>query len=449
MQAMDNTTTDPALAARLREAFIYTFPVHDLAQVRWQITQNPQNRNRVPVNGLLHYRRLLDHRARTVTQPNNDTLYSLSYLALHGGPMLLRLPDMGERYYSIALLDIFTNNFACIGNRTTGSEAAEFLLAGPDWSGDAPAGARLIRCPSNDVWLLGRLLVDGEHDLQAVHASQDAIRLEPVGSRVGTRVGSQEGPQDTGGGGLLETVPDEADPARYLDLVNEVLGRNPVPDDERALVASFAEVGIRPGHRHAYGDLPTPIQQAWRALLPALRKELARTPGFGNGSESGPWQSGPDHLGNFGKDYTYRAHVSLIGLGALERAEAIYATCVNDAAGERLDGARAYRLHIPPAMPVDAFWSLSMYEFAPDGRRFFTENPIGRYTIGDRTPGLQVNADGSIDLWLQHARPEPAREANWLPAPAGRFSLTLRYYHPREALLSRRFEQPAPEPIET
>lgn len=435
MQATEQTTTDPALAARVREAFIYTFPVHDLAQVRWQITQNPQNRNRVPVNGLLHYRRLLDHRARTVTQPNNDTLYSLSYLALHDGPMLLRLPDMGERYYSVALLDIFTNNFACIGNRTTGTQAGEYLLAGPGWSGDAPAGAQLIRCPSNDVWLLGRLLVDGEHDLPAVHALQDAIRLEPVGR------------PDAGTSGLLDTVPDEADPDRYLELVNEVLGRNPVPEDERELVAGFAEVGIRPGHRAAYAGLPMPVQQAWREMLPALRKALARTPGFGNGTESGPWQSGPDHLGNFGKDYTYRAHVSLIGLGALERAEAIYATCVSDTAGERLDGARAYRLHIPPAMPVDAFWSLSMYEFAPDGRRFFTDNAIGRYTIGDRTPGLQVNADGSIDLWLQHARPEPGREANWLPAPAGRFSLTLRYYHPRKALLSRRFQQPAPEPI--
>lgn len=435
MQATEQTTTDPALAARVREAFIYTFPVHDLAQVRWQITQNLQNRNRVPVNGLLHYRRLLDHRARTVTQPNNDTLYSLSYLALHDGPMLLRLPDMGERYYSVALLDIFTNNFACIGNRTTGTQAGEYLLAGPGWSGDAPAGAQLIRCPSNDVWLLGRLLVDGKHDLPAVHALQDAIRLEPVGR------------PDAGTSGLLDTVPDEADPDRYLELVNEVLGRNPVPEDERELVAGFAEVGIRPGHRAAYAGLPMPVQQAWREMLPALRKALARTPGFGNGTESGPWQSGPDHLGNFGKDYTYRAHVSLIGLGALERAEAIYATCVSDTAGERLDGVRAYRLHIPPAMPVDAFWSLSMYEFAPDGRRFFTDNAIGRYTIGDRTPGLQVNADGSIDLWLQHARPEPGREANWLPAPAGRFSLTLRYYHPRKALLSRRFQQPAPEPI--
>lgn len=434
MESTD-VTIDPALAARLREAFVYTFPVHDLAQVRWQITQNPQNRNRVPVNGLLHYRRLLDHRARTVTQPNNDTLYSLSYLALHGGPMRLRLPDMGERYCSVALLDIFTNNFACLGSRTTGTRAAEFLLAGPGWTGETPAGTQLIRCPSNDVWLLGRLLVDGEHDLPAVHALQDAIRLEPLERR------------DAGDGDLLDTVPDEADPARYLDLVNEVLGRNPVPDDERGLVAGFAQVGIRPGQRHVYAELAMPVRQAWRAMLPALRKELARTPGFGNGKESGPWQSGPDHLGNFGKDYTYRAHVSLIGLGALERAEAIYATCVTDADGERLDGARTYRLHIPPAMPVDAFWSLSMYEFAPDGRRFFTDNAIGRYTIGDRTPGLQVNADGSIDLWLQHARPEPAREANWLPAPAGRFSLTLRYYHPQQALLSRRFVQPAPEQI--
>jgi len=156
------------------------------------------------------------------------------------------------------------------------------------------------------------------------------------------------------------------------------------------------------------------------------------------------WMVRGPEIGNFGTHYALRAAIALGGLAALEPVEAVYATRNVDDAGERLDGHRCYRLRIPPAgLPTDSFWSLSMYEATPDGRLFFTDNPIGRYTIGDRTPGLAHAADGSLEIALQHAPPsEAAARANWLPAPAGLFILTLRAYLPRPALREWRTELP-------
>jgi hypothetical protein len=87
---------------------------------------------------------------------------------------------------------------------------------------------------------------------------------------------------------------------------------------------------------------------------------------------------------------------------------------------------------------VHAFWSLTMY----NDRRFFVDNPLNRYAIGDRDP-LEFNADGSLDLLIQHTRPVERVEANWLPAPAADFNLILRMYWPRSEALDGTWAPPA------
>ena len=147
------------------------------------------------------------------------------------------------------------------------------------------------------------------------------------------------------------------------------------------------------------------------------------------------WIRPPREIGNFGDDYLYRALVALSGLAALEPAEATYLTCNTDQDHRGLDGKQRYVLRFPPGQmpPAKAFWSLTMYDVTPDGRAFFTDNPISRYAIGDRTEGLQYGADGSLEIHLQHERPAEALIANWLPAPAGKFILMLRMYWPDES----------------
>ena len=176
-------------------------------------------------------------------------------------------------------------------------------------------------------------------------------------------------------------------------------------------------------------------------MLASLKGSIA-----GDAKPVDGWYYTPPQIGRFGTDYNYRAVVALNALLALEPAEAVYPSAETDARGEPLTGDRRYRLHVPATgIPVDAFWSLSMYEVADDGRLFFTPNPVDRYAIGDRTRGLKKNVDGSIDLLIQRETPGGADEANWLPTPPGRFKLVFRGYQPQADVLDQRFRLPAVE----
>lgn len=155
------------------------------------------------------------------------------------------------------------------------------------------------------------------------------------------------------------------------------------------------------------------------------------------------WSYQPPGIADFGENDRLRAAVALGGMAALGEAEAMYFHANYDASGTRLNGANSYRWRVPPGgVPVDAFWSLTMYTVTPEGRYFFVENPINRYSIGDRTPGLVVGPDGSFDILIQRQAPDGAMAANWLPAPEGPLRLALRAYLPRAQLRNRTWRVP-------
>ncbi|MGH8786198.1 MAG: DUF1214 domain-containing protein [Cupriavidus necator] len=223
-----------------------------------------------------------------------------------------------------------------------------------------------------------------------------------------------------------------------------MLGRNPPPSYEAQLLTRFAEVGIDGKRR--WVTLPAELQAIWQAAWPALHKGLAAPPEDAEQTSNG-WHYSSARAGNFGTDYGLRARIALRGLLALESVEACYAGTAVDEGGQPLSGAHRYRLRLAPGnLPVNAFWSLSMYAREPDGRSYFVANPIERYAIGDRTAGLIMGDDGTIDIWIQQDAPlEPARRANWLPAPAGAFRVTLRAYEPRAEFRDGRVRLPALE----
>jgi hypothetical protein len=144
-------------------------------------------------------------------------------------------------------------------------------------------------------------------------------------------------------------------------------------------------------------------------------------------------------LGRYGHAHLLRACIAMKGIAALAAEEAVYATADFDDTGTHLSGLHQYELYFPPGQlpPVDALWSVSLY----GADRFFVNNPIRRYAIGDRTAGLQYEPDGGLRIVIQHAA--PATTVNWLPAPAGRFYLILRLYHPRAEFLEGRYTIPA------
>jgi hypothetical protein len=135
-----------------------------------------------------------------------------------------------------------------------------------------------------------------------------------------------------------------------------------------------------------------------------------------------------------------RAVAARGGLWGNHGYEADYAFVWTDDEGQPLDGANRYELRLESPPPVDAFWSLTMYD-VPDF--YLVANPIDRYSIGDRTPGLRTAEDGSVTISMQASAPGPDEESNWLPAPAGRFRPILRMYQPQKAILDGTYVLPA------
>jgi hypothetical protein len=408
------------LEALVESAFEYAYPLFAVAQTRYRAVQDPGNPNRHAPNTVKHERQLSDPTSRWITAPNNDTLYSNAWLDLSSGPVRIRVgAQPAGRYWSLAFMDAFTNHFAMIGQRLDGSDPVDVTLVGPSQH-DAVLPGRILRAPGNDVWLFSRWLVDGVDDLANSHAMQDRLEvLPPSGASYRARV-----------------VPSQStDPRTFMAVVNESLARNPPPPSEAHLFEGWAAVGLRPGAVDAWQSISEDAQEAWAGQIDSLHDKL-RQAGTSGRREIQGWVASAADIGNFGKNFALRASVALGGLGALEPAEAMYFVKYKDDVMQPLNGRNRYLLRVPPeGIPADSFWSFSMYELTAQGKRVFVENPISRYSIGNGTLGLLRNADGSLDIALQHAAPTEGRLfANWLPAPAGPFQIALRTYLPHPEL---------------
>jgi hypothetical protein len=432
-----------------RRATVYLFPVYEMYRTRWRATVDEANPLRQKLNRFRHLPGLADHRARAVTTPNHDTLYSAAWLDLSLEPLFLTVPPVGDLYYSYAFLDLFTNNFAYVSHRLHGGHPPTHMIAGPAWNGDVSSEVRLVRAPTNSVWLLGRLLVDSPQEVERARILQARVLLETPDMRNERRILETRELMRQRTTAPPEPVadwpaPNASNPFDIFEVGARALRESPLGDHERAVLETFAPLKLRPGRKF---DLRAFSEIEQRAIRAGIEQGIAeiRAAGGRAGRTIDGWTYGERHLGNFGDDYLYRAVTALTGLGALEPAEAVYMACNTDSAGRPLSGANRYRLSFPAdgLPPARAFWSLSMYEVTPEGRAFFIDNPIGRYAIGDRTEGLVKEADGSLTLWLQRERPDGERAANWLPAPAGPMRLVMRAYEPEQSLIDGRYRLPA------
>jgi hypothetical protein len=319
-------------------------------------------------------------------------------------------------------MDAFTDNFAYIGTRATKGKGGTFWLAGPTWAGQAPAGVTLLRSSTNDVWMLGRTLVDGPEDMAAARALQTQITVKPT---------KPDLPAKPYGVKCVNVQ----DPANFLGVVNDILARSPGGKGQTARAAQFAKYGI------TAQASPEQLEQ-WRAYLPGGLDKLKDKFMFQDMVVNG-WGYQEKGVGDFGTNDFLRAGIALGGLAALGEEEAMYFQSTKDETGAPLSGANKYVWRVPAAgIPTNSFWSLTMYQAEPDGRYFLVKNTINRFSIGDRTRGLVKNADGSIDIMIQRDQPTGEKAANWLPAAAGPMRMSLRTYLPKPELLSRTWKVP-------
>jgi hypothetical protein len=410
--------------ADIRAAFLYSYPYHEFMRLRYIAMHDTTAPTYTTLNAFRHARQLATPDDHWANAPINDTLYSTAWLDVGSSPVILSLPDTADRYYVIALIGANLDTFGYLGRRKTGTKARTVALNGPDWQGPIPPADQVIRAISPDIYLNMRVLVDGPDDLRRAHAVQDGFHILP-----GYPAVSADEPN---------VIPETGDAARFVDVVNEALQRDPPPPAETPLLERFRKVGVC-GADCSWEKLTPDVQARWRVLMPGFVAQLKsalnadkRTIPRRNG-----WMSFRlPH--SFGDDYRIRASSAAMSGGVLgvEAAEATYFAANVDAAGKPLGKGQHYRLHLPQGgLPANGFWSISLYEFVPGGQ-YLVRNPIQRYSIGDRTRGLQRNSDGSLDIWIQPTDPGPDNRANWLPSPPeNNFYLMARVYQPKPEVL--------------
>ncbi len=439
--------SDSGLAALATEGYLYGFPlVFNLDQVQRYVREGIGSNAAAPFNSFSHARTMAGP-ADTFVTINNDTVYSMAQIDLGVGPVLLQVPDTAGRYYVMQFVDAWTNNFAYVGHRATGTAARDFLLVPPRWTGDAPEGSTVIEFPTRVASIVGRWACAGEEDLAAVAALQDATTLTPLEAEA-VPVGIPQ--------------PDASDSEALLFFDKLRLWSHAFPgaDRDQPLQESLTPLGINdPDNSVASADpsIVEALSDGYTNGAEVLKKVL--TSG-GNSPVVNGWKQ-TFHVFDYNLDFyqvgalddpafkitdpkmriVERAASAAGGLWGNHAYEAAYIMTYVDDRGEQLTGSRTYILHLNPTPPVGAFWSLTMYDVP---NFFMVENPIDRYSIGDRTPGVVFEDDGSLVITISHTEPtEPTVRANWLPAPAGDFRPVLRMYEPRPEVLDGTYEIPA------
>lgn len=412
------------------EAYIYLYPLVTMDVTR-RVQLDARQAEPKMVNRLNHSRTYPDALFREVVRPNFDTLYTMAWIDLSGGPVVVRVPDTKGRYYLLQFLDMWTDSFALPGTRTSGNGAGAFALVAPGWHGALPKGVSRIDAPTPWVWMIGRIQTNGPSDYPNVHAIQDGMTMAPLHRGVLAKAGPEfslnlsKPPKE-----IVDTMPAADFVAYAMQLLRTTA---PHPTDWSQL-----ERIRRSGLERAAGSSTA----QWAAIEAGIadgRREIASREGTIN-PRTNSWSYGTDTVGVYGNFYLKRAITARRGLGANPPEDAVYLSAYGDGTGQPLTGGRNYRLHFDKGKlpPTGAFWSLTLY----DGDGFPVANSANRFAIGDRDP-LRFNADGSLDLLIQPADPGGDLSANWLPSPAsGKIALSIRIYAPRDEVLSRSWSPP-------
>jgi hypothetical protein len=427
----NSSLTAEEAAAIGKEAYVFGYPLVTMEFTRRIMTNAAEPKdNHAPMGQFHHARTYPNADFRDVTAPNADTLYSTAWLDLSKEPYVLSLPDEEGRYYLMPMLDAWTTVFQVPGKRTTGTKAQTYAITGPNWKGTLPEGVVEYKSPTAIVWILGRTYCTGTpQDYDAVHAIQAKYSLVPLSAygKPYTPPMGQVDPQIDMKTPIRDQV-DKLDAASYFKLLASLMKDNPPAKEDAPILARMAKIGLVPGEDFDASKLD-----------PAIAKAISDAPKTGLAEMIAQFKIGPKKVngwevltktGIYGTDYANRALVTAIGLGANRPQDAIYPTSIVDVDGQPYSGAKPYVMHFEKGQtpPTDAFWSVTMY----DAQFFFVSNELNKYTVSPRNQ-LKYNADGSLDLYIQHQSPGPEKEANWLPAPAGKFILMLRMYWPRES----------------
>jgi hypothetical protein len=440
--ASAETDVSPAEARAIaKEAYIYSFPMVDSYRIQYAYFVNRENPEfKAPWNQIRNIPRVYTPEDKAVQTPNSDTPYSMAGLDLRAEPIVLTVPSIEkERYFSVQLIDLYTHNFDYLGSRATGNGGGSFLIAGPGWKGETPKGVtKVIRSETEIVLAAYRTQLFNPSDLDNVKKVQEGYKVQPLSAFLG-----QSAPKAAPVIDFIKPLTPEQQKTslEVFNIVNFVLQFCPTHPSEKELMARFAKIGVGAGKTFNASKLSPEVKAAMEQGIADAWAAFAE---FKKQADAGTVTAGDvfgtrEYLKN---NYLYRMTAAVLGIYGNSKQEAMYPMYSVDADGQKLDGANRYTLRFAPGQlpPVNAFWSLTMYELPAS---LLVANPLNRYLLNSpMLPQFKRDADGGLTLYIQNESPGADKEPNWLPAPKGPFIMFMRLYWPKAEAMNGTWKQP-------
>ncbi len=442
--AYDKNITKDEAKKIAHEAYIYGYGIVENYKAVFGMSVYPESPVYSGFNNYQHMRNLYGPEMKTVVSANNDTIYSTTFADLRKEPLVITVPPTGDRYFSIQLVDMLTDNFAYIGTRSTGNQGGTYVIVGPDFKGsvDTEKFDRVIVSQAPFVALATRTAVYSTDDLKEAYKVQDGLKLTGyeafTGIKSTARITEDKMPMFN---------PEMVYKAEgFYPLLNQLLTWQSPSTDQVAMMKKFARIDVGPYSDFDLASMPADIAAAIKAGS-AQAKQVIITRANQIGTTVQGWDYTPP-MGMYGEDYLFRAAVAYKFIYTHNPEEAVYPIANIDADGNDLTGSNKYVLHYAagklPPIDKNGFWSLTMYDKTS---RLMIENPIKRYSLGDRNKGLKYNKDGSLTLYIQKDKPSADKMGNWLPAPKGDFFLIMRAYLPKESFSNGKYRLPAVQKV--
>ncbi len=416
-----------------KDAYIYAFAMLENYNTWYQQAVTKDSSSYVGgFNKFRHYAQTFTPANHDVVTPNNDTPYSWAWLDLRAEPIVISVPEVpSDRYYVLQFIDLFSYNCAYIGSRSTGNDTGDYLMVGPQWQGEVPAGFKQVfKSETEIVGVLGRTQLNGPQDIDNVKQVQAGFKLTPLST-------FEKKPAPPAAPALHFPSYDKAKAAShdFITYANFLLSLAlpPHPQDA-ALRKRMEKIGIVPGATWDASKVDPAVLAGIDAGVKDAQEEIKAKIAVTHGS-NGLFGSRTA----LGDDYLTRDVAAAMGLYGNDLAEAWYGGFVGD--GNQLQQVSFTKDQLPPAR---FFWSITLYTL-PD--RFLYDNPLNRYSIGDRTQNLKYNADGGLTIYVGHTSPGADKESNWIPAPEAHYSFVARVYGPSEAAKSGAWKLPVPTPV--
>jgi len=425
-----------------KEAYIYGFPAVDSYRILYAYFVDPNSPEfKVPWNQIRNLPRVFTPDDKAAQTPNSDTPYSGLGLDLRAEPVVITVPVIEKnRFFSIQLIDLYTFNFDYVGSRTTGNDGGSFLIAGPGWKGAQPPGIKKVfRSETEFVFAFFRTQLFNPGDLDNVMKVQAGYKPQPLSQFLGKPTPPVAPTID-----FIKPLPpaQQRTSPEFFDILNFVLQFCPTNSSEKDLMERFAKLDIGAGKNFDAAGLSPELKKgvadgmtdAW-AEFEDFKKTQFDTGKVTSGDVFGT----REYLKN---NYLYRMAAAVLGIWGNSKQEAMYPAYTVDSNGQKLDGANRYTLRFAPGQlpPVNAFWSLTMYELPSS---LLVANPLNRYLINSpMLPNLKRDADGGLTLDIRSDSPGKDKESNWLSAPSGPFLMFMRLYSPKPEALDGSWKQP-------